>query len=67
MSSEQYQKVVIYILILTDLMSFLLSFVLWTFQVLGKDLMDYELMSGKSISLGMPKALQGNIQGKPSI
>ena len=37
-------------------MSFLLSFVLWSFQVLGKDSMDYGIRSGKSLSLGMPKA-----------
>ena len=50
--------VVIYFLILTELTSFLLSFVLWSFQVLGKDLMDYGIRSGKSLSLGMPKAPQ---------
>ena len=53
---------VIYFLILTELMSFLLSFVLWSFQVLGKDSMDYGIRSGKSLRLGMPKAPQGNIQ-----
>ena len=53
---------VIYLLILTELTSFLLSFVLWSFQVLGKDSMDYGIRSGKSQSLGMPKAPQGNIQ-----
>ena len=41
---------------------FLLSFVLWSFQVLG---MDYGIRSGKRLSLGMPKAAQGNIQGQP--
>ena len=35
---------------------FLLSFVLWSFQVLGKDLMDYGTRSGKILSLGMPMA-----------
>ena len=39
------------------------SFVLWSFQVLGKDLMDYGIRSGKILILGMPKAPQGNIQG----
>ena len=34
---------------------FCLSFVLWSFQVLGKDLMDYGIRSGKSLSLGMPR------------
>ena len=56
----------IYFIILTDLTSFLLSFVLCSFQVLGKDLMDYGIRSGKSLSLGIPKAPQGNIQGQPS-
>ena len=41
-----------------ELTSFLLSFVLWSFQVLGKDSMDYGIRSGKSLSLGMPKAPQ---------
>ena len=67
MSFQQYIKVVIYFLILTELTSFLLSFVLWSFQVLGKDLMDYGIRSGKSLSLGMPKAPQGNIQGRPKL
>ena len=58
-------KVVIYFLILTELTSFLLSFVLWSFQVLGNDSMDYGIRSGKSLSLGIPKAPQGNIQGYP--
>ena len=52
-------------LILTELTSFLLSFVLWSFQVLGNDSMDYGIRSGKSLSLGIPKAPQGNIQGQP--
>ena len=42
-----------------------LSFVLWSFQILGKDSMDYGIRSGKSLILGMPKAPQGNIQGQP--
>ena len=44
---------------------FLLSFVLWSFQVLGKDLMDYGTRSGKSLSSGTPKEPQGKIQGQP--
>ena len=48
-------------------MSFLLSTVLWSFQVLGKVLMDNEIRSGKSLILGMPKAPQGNIPGEPNI
>ena len=39
-----------------------LSFVLWSFKVLGKDSMDYGIRSGKSLILGIPKELQGNIQ-----
>ena len=39
------------------------SFVLWSFQVLGKDLMDNGIRSEKSLSLGMPKEPQGIIQG----
>ena len=56
MSSLQYLKVVVCFLLLTELTSFLLSFVLWSFQVLGKDSMDYGIRSGKSLNLGMPKA-----------
>ena len=37
------------------------------FKFLGKDLMDFGIRSGKSLSLGMPKAPQGNIQVDPSI
>ena len=51
----------IYFLILTELM----SFVLWSFQVLGKAFMDYGIRSGKSLSLGIHNAPQGNIQGHP--
>ena len=46
---------------------FFCSVVLWSFQVLGKDSMDYGIRSGKSLSLGMPKAPQGNIQGQPRV
>ena len=42
-----------------------MSFVLWSFQVLGKAFMDYGIRSGKSLILGMPKEPQGNIQGQP--
>ena len=55
MSSLQYLEVV-FCFSLTELTSFLLSFVLWSFQVLGKDSMDYGIRSGNSLSLGMPKA-----------
>ena len=39
----------------------LLSFVCWSFQVLGKIKMDEGTRSGKSLSLGMPEAPQDNI------
>ena len=35
------------------------------FKFLGKDLMNFGTTSGESLSLGMPKAPQGNIQGQP--
>ena len=41
---------------------FSVEFCVVKFQVLGKDSMDYGIRSGKSLSLGMPKAPQGNIQ-----
>ena len=44
---------------------FSVEFVLWSFQVLGKDSMDYGIRSGKNLIFGMPKAPQGNIQGPP--
>ena len=56
---------VIYFLILTELMRFSVEFCVVKFQVLGKDLTDYGIRSGKSLSLGMPKAPQGNILGPP--
>ena len=55
MSSIQYFEVVFCFLSLTELTSFLLSFVLWSFQVLGKDSMDYGIRIAKSLSLGMPR------------
>ena len=58
-------KVYDLLVILMYFTSFLLSFVLWSFQVLGKDSMDYGIGSGKSPRLGIPKAPQGNIQGRP--
>ena len=64
MSSLQYLEVVFCFLSLTELTRFsALSFVLWSFQVLGKDLMDYGTRSGKILSLGIPMAPQGKIQG----
>ena len=44
---------------------FSVKFLLWSFQVLGKDSMEYGIRSGKSLRLGMTKAPQGNIQGPP--
>ena len=61
MSSLQYLEVV-FCLSLTELTSFLLSFVLWSFQVLGKDLMDYGTRSVKSVSLGIPMAPKDNLR-----
>ena len=55
MSSLQYHEVVFFFLSLTELTSFLLSFVLWSFKVLGKDSMDYGIRTTKSLSLGMPR------------
>ena len=37
----------------------------WSFQVLGRDSMDYGIRSGKRLSLGIPKAPQVKIQGQP--
>ena len=66
MSSLQYLKVVVYFLILTELMRFSVEVLCCeVFKFLGKDLMDYGIRSGKSLSLGMPKAPQGKIQGQP--
>ena len=63
MSSLQYLEVVFCFLSLTELTRFsIFSFVLWSFQVLGKDLIDYGIRSGKSLSLGMPMAPQDNLR-----
>jgi hypothetical protein len=58
-------KVDDWFIIVTDLMKFLLSFVCWSFQVLGEITIDKGIRSGKTLSLGIPKAPQGNIQGRP--
>ena len=55
MSLLQYLEVVFCFLSLTELTSFLLSFVLWSFQVLGEVSMDYGIRCGKSLSLGIPR------------
>mgnify|MGYP005829929053 CR=1 FL=1 len=60
-----YSTYVVVLFFYTNGTSFLLSFVLWSFQVLGKDSMGYGIRSGKSLSLGMPKAPQDNIQEYP--
>ena len=66
MSSLQYIKVVVYFLILTELMRFSVEVLCCeVFKFLGKDLMDFGIRSGKSLSLRMPKADQGKIQGQP--
>ena len=66
MSSLQYLKVVVCFLILTELMRFSVEVLCCeVFKFLGKDLMDFGIKSGKSLSLGMPKAPQGKIQGQP--
>ena len=64
MSSLEYLEVVVHFLILTELMRFSVEFCVVKFQVLGKDLMDFGIRSGKSLSLGMPKGPQG--KGIPS-
>ena len=51
---------------LTELMRFSVEVLCCeVLKFLGKDLMDFGIRSGKSISLGMPKAPQGKIQGQP--
>ena len=66
MSSLHYLKVVVYLLILMELMRFSVEFCVVKFSsFLGKDLMDYGIRGGRSLSLGIPKAPQGKIQGQP--
>ena len=60
MSSLQYLKVVVCSLALTELMRFPVEFCVVKFLGFGKDLMDYGIRSGKSLSLGMPMAPQDN-------
>ena len=65
MSSLQYLKVVIYFLTLTELMRFPVEFCVVKFSSFWvKNLMDFGTKSGKRLSLGMPKAPQGKIQGQ---
>ena len=66
MSSLQYLKVVVCFLILTELMRFSIEVLCCeVFKFFGKDLMDFGIRSGKSLSLGIPVAPQGKIQGQP--
>ena len=44
---------------------FSVKFCVVKFSREGKDSMYYGIRSGKILSLGMPKAPQGNIQGQP--
>ena len=70
MSSLQYHKVVVYFLILTMLMRFSVEVLCCdVFKFSIKDLMDFRIRRGKSLSLGIPKAPQGNIKGnqKPKL
>ena len=53
---------VVCFLALTELMRFPVEFCVVNYQVLDKDLMDYGRRSGKSLSLGMPKAPQGKFK-----
>ena len=54
-----------FFLALAELMRFPVEFCVVKFSCFGKDLMNYGIRSGKNLSLGMPKAPQGNIQGQP--
>ena len=66
MSSLRYLKVVVYFLILTELMRFSVEFSVVKFSSFWvKDLMDFGTKSRKSLSLGIPKAPHGKIQGQP--
>ena len=61
-------RVVICFIILTDLTEFSVEVLCdWSFQVLREITMDEGIRSGKSLSLGMLEALQGNIQGDSSV
>ena len=56
MSSLQYIKVVVYFLTLTELMRFSVEVLCCeVFKFLGKDLMNFGISSGKSLSLGFPR------------
>ena len=60
-------KVYYLLVILTDITSFLVSFVCWCFQNLSEITMDEEIRSGKTPILGNTKEPQGDIQVDPSI
>ena len=56
----------VYFLILMELMRFSVEVLCCeVLKLLGKDLMDFGIRSGKSVILGMPKEPQGKIQRKP--
>ena len=66
MSSLKYLIVVVCFLTLTELMRFSVEVLCCeVFKFLGKDLMNFGVRSDKSLSLGIPKAPQGKIQGQP--
>ena len=56
-------KVVLWFVILTDHTKVLLTFVCWRFQVFSMPTMEEGIRSGKTLSLGMTKAPEGNIKG----
>ena len=58
-------KVYDFPIILMDLTKFPLSFVCWSFQVLGEIMISKGIRSGKILRLGITKSPQGNIQGRP--
>ena len=62
MSSLQYIMWWFFFLALTELMRFPVEFCVVKFSSLGKDLMDYGIRGGESLSLGMPMGPQ-DIQG----
>ena len=68
MISPHYLKVVVYFLVLTELMRFSVEVLCCeVFMFFSKDLMDFVIRSGKSLSLGMPKAPQYNTRTTKSL
>ena len=64
MSSQQYLSGDLFSYT-NEAYEFSVEFCVVKFSILGKDSMDYGIRSGKSLSLGIPKAPQGKIQGQP--